>query len=141
MQHVEWDPTLETGDSVVDEQHKALVDLFNELLAAESTEDSVLVMRALETLTAYVAVHFACEEELMAEFGYPAEHRDTHVSEHRALTDRTREIVLGYRAGEVTNIGPIVEFLAGWLNQHVNGSDRELVTWVTRARQEQVAVL
>ncbi len=137
MPHVEWDATLETGDAVVDAQHQKLIALFNQLIAADVADDSKLVMQALEELTAYVAVHFTCEESLMAECEYPAERRSAHLAEHRDLTAKTRGIVLDYRSGKITSVQPIVGFLTDWLAEHINGSDRALVEWVTESRGRQ----
>ena len=40
MRRIAWNPSMETGDPLVDEQHRGLVRLFNELLAAEERGDS-----------------------------------------------------------------------------------------------------
>ena len=130
MRRVAWKPSMETGDPLVDEQHRGLVALFNELLAAEEQGDSGRVPGALEQLSEYAVVHFTAEERLMEEHAYPRDAVEAHVAEHQALRSRTRDLVLEYRAGSVTTVVPIVEFMNAWLTEHIDQSDRRLVAHV-----------
>jgi hemerythrin len=131
MTPLDWDVTLETGDPVVDRQHRAICALFNELESAADNRDSIV--RALDYLTEHVLIHFATEEELMKRVGYPAVRTEEHVAEHHKLTDAVREFVLQFHVGALEHTGPLVAFLRGWITEHVNGWDRELVVWA-RAR-------
>jgi hemerythrin len=134
MPHIEWDETLETGDPDVDEQHRGLVSLFNELVDAEVVaEDPKHVNHALERLTEYVIVHFTAEEALMHRIGYPADVVGAHVGEHRALTARTREMVIAFRSGAESSVVPLVDFLCEWLVEHVEESDRRFVEFMQGA--------
>lgn len=133
MTYVVWDDSMDTGDPLVDGQHQGLVVLFNEMVAAEQDFDrATSVAEVLERLTEYVVVHFAAEEAMMASFDYPPDVADAHKREHRALTDRTRELVLSYRAGEIETVIPLVEFLKNWLSGHIEESDRRLVEHVRK---------
>lgn len=127
MGDIRWDPSFETGDALVDEQHRAIHALFADLQSAEDRPDEV--MRVLDRLTEYVSMHFATEEDLMERERYPRELIDAHVVEHRNLTDATREKVLAFRAGTLGGIGPLVEFLRQWLANHVHERDRDLVEY------------
>lgn len=131
MASIEWDPGLETGDALVDAQHKRIHQLFGDL--ETSADSSAEVMRVLDYLTEHVMMHFATEEDLMEREAYPADARDAHIAEHQELTDGVRDKVLEFRIGELTSTGPLVEFLRDWLSSHVHERDRELVEFV-RAR-------
>lgn len=132
---MEWDGSLDTGVRRIDEQHRGLVALFNELEHAEGTgpED---VRRVLDTLTDYVASHFAMEEDLMRREGYDADAVRRHVAEHHSLTARTREQVLAYRAGELDSVEPLVGFLQQWLTHHISEVDGLLAAHVRSRRSE-----
>jgi hemerythrin-like metal-binding protein len=121
---------LVTGDPVVDLQHQAIHDLFNELDGAADNHSEVL--RALDLLTQHVVLHFSTEEELMQRTGFPAELARVHVDEHRELTEGARQRVLEFRDGRLTSTGPLLEFLREWLTTHVQERDRELVEHVRR---------
>jgi hemerythrin len=123
-----WDETLATGDELVDEHHRDLWALFRELAESEQHPESAeRVPDVLERLTEYVIVHFAAEEALMEQTGYPPARTVTHIEEHRRLTSRTRELVVEYRAGRLESTLPIVEFLRDWLGDHIEHCDRRLV--------------
>ncbi|HSK47590.1 MAG TPA: bacteriohemerythrin [Coriobacteriia bacterium] len=130
MPQIDWDPAMETGDPIVDDQHRGLFRLFNELLLAEQDGDDSSVLQVLEKLTEYVIVHFSAEESLMLLHRYPERLSATHVAEHRRLTETTRELVLDYRTGTKTSVEPLVSFLQRWLADHIEQSDRAFVDYM-----------
>jgi hemerythrin-like metal-binding protein len=110
----------------VDAQHRELMSLFNRLEQAEA-DGPAEVQVALGNLTEYTAVHFAMEEDLMRREEFPPARVAEHVEEHRRLTAEVRDRVLAYRAGELTSVKPIADFLHEWLRHHVAEMDRLLV--------------
>lgn len=79
METFVWDQNLLTGLPLVDQQHHALVDLFNELSSsfflAEGNREVVLA-DTFRRLEAYTREHFSDEEALMhSEGGGRAPHR------------------------------------------------------------------
>jgi hemerythrin len=128
MSPIPWDATLETGDAVVDHQHRAIHNLFNRLESADDNE--IEVMRALDFLTEHVLVHFATEEDLMAREEFPQALAEVHVAEHRRLSEGVRDYVIAFRTGELSGVSPIVEYLRGWLVSHVHACDRKLVNHI-----------
>jgi hemerythrin-like metal-binding protein len=75
-------PAWESGHPQIDEQHRKLVDLANSFLAAALQPESqpADAMAALERLLENLARHFAYEEKLLSEAGYPgaADHAPLH---------------------------------------------------------------
>jgi hemerythrin-like metal-binding protein len=133
----EWDGTLETGDPLVDQQHRRIHELVGELERAEDTPAEL--MRVLDHLAVHVDTHFATEERLMVAQAYPQELADAHRAEHAALTQSTRAIIVSFRKGELRSLAPVLEFLRGWLANHVHKCDLQLIEYC-RARGS-VAVL
>lgn len=131
MEAIEWDPALETGDELVDEQHRAIHALFNELAVASDSPRQI--MHTLDRLMDHVALHFGTEEELMRREEYPEELATAHIAGHRELTEGAREKVLEFRSGALTGTGPLLEFLRDWVVSHVDEHDRHLIEYV-RAR-------
>jgi hemerythrin-like metal-binding protein len=128
MAPIPWDPRLETGDSIIDRQHRAVHELFNELESAD--DDPAAVLRALDFLTEHVLVHFATEEDLMARAGYPAALAEVHKAQHRQLTDKVRAHVLAFREGQLSSRQSVADALREWLTTHVGESDLHLVEYV-----------
>ena len=109
MGSIAWDPALETGDPLIDEQHHNIHAMLADLEAAG--DDVGAIMDVLDRLMGHVDTHFATEEDLMRREDFPREQAEEHIAEHRKLTDGARDIVLGFRSGEITSGAPIVEFL------------------------------
>lgn len=126
-----WDVTMETGDALVDRQHRRIHALVADVEAAGDEPSEI--RRILDHLMEHVDTHFATEEALMERIGFPEAERAAHVSEHRTLTEQARRAVLDFRTGELSSIGPVVEFLRGWLADHVHEHDKDFVEFV-RAR-------
>lgn len=123
-----WSEIFETGDPLVDKQHREIHALVDYVEQAEDRTDEVL--RVLDRLMQHVDCHFATEEALMARVVYEGAPAEKHRDEHRALTQSARELVLSFRAGEMTSTEPLVEFLRGWLATHVHEHDRDFIEFV-----------
>lgn len=67
-----WSDDLSVGIQEIDEQHKVLVGLLNELHTAISGHKGSAECRViLDRLAEYARAHFAVEESLMRVLGYP----------------------------------------------------------------------
>lgn len=124
----EWDASLETGDALVDQQHRNIHELVAYLERADTEPD--VLMRVLERLMEHVDCHFTTEEALMERTGFVGQRAEDHVREHRVLTARARDFVLQFRSGGLSEIEPVAAFLRGWLGQHVHECDRMLIEYV-----------
>jgi len=138
---VEWNESLATGSAELDRQHRRLIDLANELDAAES--DSHISEERLRTFVEeiidFANDHFLQEEEFMREVGYPPELIQRMIEVHRGFTARARELVLDFRAAESVDLEAVHASVTDWLVHHVFTIDRELGEWVRsrdKARSE-----
>lgn len=129
MDHLEWGAALDTGEPLVDQQHRAFIGLLNDLTDVGDT-DTVRIVAALDRLAEHTAVHFATEEALMARLGYPAGATDAHVREHRELTAREQVLSIDYRRGWTTGTGPLVDYMVSWIVDHIATQDRLLVEYI-----------
>ena len=129
MAEIEWGSDLETGVDLMDEQHRRMVEIYNELAAARMTGKGHKTMsRTLGALIEYTELHFRDEEGLMEEAGYPdlAQHRN----EHRQLIAKVQRFQLKYDLDQERISGPVIKFLEFWLRGHIQGSDRSIAAWV-----------
>lgn len=131
MRRVEWDGSLETGHRLVDDQHRELIAVFNELAdhaipGCDEERTSHLLVR----LSDYVSTHFSDEEALMRRYSYPDEHAAAHRAQHEDLSSRTRELVLAHRSGETATALRLVSLLQEWLTVHIAETDSEFVGYV-----------
>lgn len=134
MSQAEWDPSLETGNELVDSQHKEIFVLVNEL------HDSIVERRGREAqdevlvrVMASVKDHFTDEEALMRSIHYPrlVEQMRLH-REFRAEANRLSEL---YASGETRLPITLAVYLYDWFLTHVRTEDRRIVEFI-RASEE-----
>lgn len=133
MDPITWDPSLETGDELIDGQHRGIFDFANEVAAIE-TDDVSVILGIVDRMMEHVDTHFAAEEDLMSRGGYPCQAAAEHKAEHRMLKDKARAATLGFRSSWNTTRGPFVEFLGTWLLDHIENEDRKLVEFLRANR-------
>jgi len=130
MSALEWDGSLETGFDDVDRQHRTLIGIFNEFeQGLRSDHDPSAVEEVIVRMCDYVSTHFADEEALMLRFGYADNLVSDHVSEHKNLSARTRELALAHRAGADSAL-ELSALLRAWLVDHILRVDRRLVAYI-----------
>ena len=119
-----WSDDLSVGIRLIDEQHKVLLGLINELHAAMRAHksDSVLV-GVVERLKEYTVKHFGQEEEYFDRYGYPetAQHKDYH----RKLVQQVLDFEAGLKSGKAKVTMEIMRFLKDWLVTHIQGTDKK----------------
>lgn len=106
----------------IDEQHKKLVAMINELNDAMSQGQAKQALeKVLDRLVGYTASHFATEERLMQTHGYPgfAEHKE----KHEKMTAKVLALQQEYRSGKTRLSIEVMNFLKNWLDKHILGTD------------------
>jgi hemerythrin len=119
-----WTEKLSVGVGVLDDDHKKLVGMVNELYdAMQGGHGKEKLGGILDRLVQYTKFHFAREEKLFAETGYPAS--GPHKEQHEALTRQVIEVQKKYNAGAVATLSvDVMHFLRDWLVKHIQGSDQ-----------------
>jgi hemerythrin len=121
---VDWSDELSVGIEEIDNQHKVLVELVNEMHEAiHQRHGSDAVRGVLSKLADYTRIHFAVEESLMRILGYPG--YDTHKEQHEALIAHMKDLQHKVDTGKVSIGFELMHFLKVWLTKHIMESDRE----------------
>jgi hemerythrin-like metal-binding protein len=120
-----WDDKFSVGISEIDRQHKALMDMANELKYELDGKRSIKTARQiLKGLIDYTATHFSYEEQLMDQTDY------AEVEQHMALHKRLVEDVLRYNErivqGDESVLGELMAFIQKWLIEHIQKTDKKL---------------
>lgn len=124
MAHIDWIEEYSVGVELIDEQHRYILELLDELFdAIASTRTDQEIGDIINRLVAHAALHFATEEDYFDQFGY-ADAED-HKARHRELTARVVDFKARYAAGEKDIASEIVEFLEGWLIGHIMETDKK----------------
>lgn len=124
MALMEWTEKLSVGVAALDEDHKKLVSMVNELydamLAGHGKEKLGPI---LDGLVKYTRFHFAREEKYFAQTGYPGS--AAHKEQHDALTRQVLDVQQKYAAGATATLSvDVMHFLKKWLVTHIQGSDQ-----------------
>lgn len=136
---IRWHAALAVGHPGVDEQHREIFRRAQALLDALGRGDRAEVIRHFDLLGGCAIEHFADEERLMRETGYPG------LGVHRAEHER---FIRDYRAlrglFEQHGIVPALTvrtgtWLADWLERHLGGADQRLAGHLAGLLQQRSA--
>jgi len=123
-QYVEWKPEYSVGIDSIDQQHRKLLNLINNLQTAVNYKTGADFEReALDELVDYTKTHFSYEEGLMETHGYPD--FSTHRAEHGLMIARVEQVLSEYQQDEDSAMQNAIDFLKDWLIRHINGTDKQ----------------
>jgi len=124
-----WNHACRVGVRAMDDQHGILMDAMNELrLALVRGAGREQVSKLLDQLIEFARMHFASEEQLMEQTGYPglAEHRKLH---HTILA-QILESAHRLQYGEGVEMQSLLCYLRDWFLQHIEESDHQYGPWL-----------
>jgi hemerythrin len=123
MALINWSPMLAVGVTEIDEQHKVLVQLVNQLNdAMHAGQGKAALQQVLNELVRYTQYHFGTEERLMAQHGYV--NSDAHKGEHQRFIKDVAAFKQKFDSGNAMISSEIMNFLRDWLAKHIMGSDK-----------------
>ncbi len=121
---ITWSDEFSIDIQEIDEQHKRLVELINQLYDAITTKRPAEALeKVLDDLVEYTRVHFAVEECVLRLFDYPD--YDAHKAVHDKIAARVIEFQRQFRAGDHKVGMELLYFLKDWLMDHINKVDRQ----------------
>lgn len=125
-----WTEEMSVGVKALDDDHKKLVALLNELHEGIlSGEPKPVLERVIERLVEYTIYHFGREEKLFTDAGFPA--ATEHKREHELLSRRARNLQSRFECGQSTQLSlEAMNFLKIWLTGHIMGNDKEYVPYL-----------
>ena len=124
MALLQWTPTMSVGVRIIDEEHKQLVALINELDEAMARGRGRDVLGKIITeLWSYAETHFATEEMYFEKFGY--EDAAAHREEHAAFLADIGRFKADFDDNTLGLSAQVMAFLSDWLKTHTTGSDKK----------------
>jgi len=123
---VPWTSALATGVKIVDQQHKVLAGMINQLyVGMKSGHGQAVLKKLLQELANYTVQHFDMEERYFDQFKYAeaASHKKAHAELKRQVLDFIGQIDSG-----TANISmELMHFLRDWLVNHICKTDMRYV--------------
>ncbi|AGW13975.1 bacteriohemerythrin [Megalodesulfovibrio gigas] len=119
-----WTPTLSTSIDSLDEEHKVLVRLINELHdAMRDNKDRHILGGILDRLKDYAVTHFEHEERHFARYNYPD--AAAHIAQHQKFLGAVMDFYREFQSGRATVTLDLMRFLKDWLQGHIMGVDKK----------------
>jgi hemerythrin len=131
-----WNENFETGIARIDEQHKILIALLNELASTLACNDSIEINRVFKELTEYAEFHFECEEAIWTEYLGNDSWLSSHQLNHSTFLPRIIELrdkkTDSYQSEVIESI---ILFLIRWLAFHILDSDKRMAFFIENIHQ------
>lgn len=128
-QLIQWSDKRCIGVPELDEQHRAVVNMLNDLhLAIVGRNGREISSQILDRLDEYPARHFSREEDLMQRARYSG--FETHREEHEDFMRHVADLRDRIEAGGSKITFELLHFLKAWLAQHIHESDRRFGAFV-----------
>lgn len=119
---IEWSMSYSVDVQAMDKEHQRLVDLINSLFSAmRAGRGKDAIGAVLADLIEYTKTHFAHEERLMKETGFPGYEEQRRA--HEALIAKVLDIQQKYANGTALS-QEVMSFLKNWLVNHIQGMDK-----------------
>jgi len=133
MPFVEWNESYSVKIAEIDQQHRQLLNIINNLheaMRAGGARDKIAPV--VNELVSYTRFHFNHEERMLESTGYPAfaDHKKVHQSMVKQVED-FRDQVAG---GKASTPLKLMAFLKDWLTNHILQTDMHYSGHVTARR-------
>jgi hemerythrin len=127
----QWDKSLETGNQLIDAQHKQLIAAVNHLIrTCEDGKGKEELKKSLDFLTDYTIKHFFDEEQLQQQYKYPdfENHKKYHEGFKKVVRDMSVEFIL--KGASDSLIKDIQAKIGDWLVTHIKGQDVKVAAYI-----------
>jgi hemerythrin-like metal-binding protein len=124
MDFITWKDSFSVGIPSIDDQHKKLVGMINNLFSefSKGITDKFL-KEIIQELEKYTVYHFSYEEKFMQLYNYAG--YKAHKAEHQQFIekiDNYKEMLSKDNKKEVIDF---ITFLKNWLLKHIMGTDKQ----------------
>ena len=121
-----WNEKYNTGIKEIDDQHKKLVNILNELYESFIDRTTNEKLKAVvQEMDRYTEYHFGVEEKYFKEFNYKG--ANEHITEHEIFIHKVKVFKQDIEEGKVSVTFQLMNFLRSWLIEHINGTDRKYI--------------
>ncbi|GHV35913.1 hemerythrin [Synergistales bacterium] len=133
-----WSQELETGNETIDSQHKQLFKLISDIVeACMNGKDADVPKKALDFLASYTVKHFADEEALQLQYGFPDYerhkkiHDDFKVTAAALVEEYNSELSLEKLNSKIHSV------VIHWLTRHIKGEDAKIAAHIRKQAKTQ----
>lgn len=122
MEIIKWEPALSVGVQEIDDQHKKMVKMINNLhTGLETKQFETAIQQTLNDMIEYAGEHFRTEETYMTQFDYAK--REDHEIEHEAFIGKISQFICDDDDSFFLSMD-VLEYLKSWLLHHIMEVDQ-----------------
>jgi len=119
----QWEDKFSVGVQSIDNQHKELFRLINELLQAmKQGKASNITTQIIMDLEKYAIVHFQKEEFFFQRFNYQG--AAEHIREHQLFIQKITTMKTDLKSGKTALSFELLNFLKEWIDHHILVADK-----------------
>ncbi len=129
-----WSKDLETGNRMIDQQHKQLVQCINELMdACSQGRGRDKIIETMQFLQNYTEKHFGDEETLQQRYKYPdyVNHKKYHETFKKTVADILTE--LKTKGPSVALVAKVNTSIGSWFINHIKREDTKVAKHILSA--------
>ncbi|MFA6120399.1 MAG: bacteriohemerythrin [Sideroxydans sp.] len=131
MSKIHWTDDLNIGIESIDEQHRHIVALFNQLHEAHEHGEIQVANESLLELIGSKLSHCAHEEELLKQSGFPL--YKMHKLSHELMLNKCLALHKRAESGEYV-IAEAIPFLKTSLLNHMRGEDADYAIYIRQSQ-------
>ncbi len=126
MGYLKWSDRYSVQIVEIDEQHKKLINLINEMYdAMQDGKGREIIDTVIDEFVDYTVYHFNAEERLLRQHGYP--NYDDHKEMHDHIAKKARDLKKNLDKGNKPSNIDVMLLMTNWLNTHILEEDRKYV--------------
>ena len=130
-----WNDSYSVTISSMDEQHKKLFALINQLHDAMTTgKAKTIVGQVLDDLLDYTRTHFTAEEKVLEKYNYSG--ITEQKKEHAIFINKIVELKEKNKSGSLTVTLETSQFLKEWLLNHIMVIDKKYSSFLAEKGQK-----
>ena len=130
---IKWNPLYDTKHKIIDEQHRELVNIINDLYLStidHKVNKNEAFIKAAKRCIEYADYHFKTEEKIMDIINYSDS--KNHKAMHKSFYDEVVNQIKNYQEGQPFIANKLVKYLKDWLLEHIAFRDKIFVEELMR---------
>jgi len=135
MDYIIWSSMLSVHVPYIDNQHKKIFSLMNDLYSAlKNTENEVILFQKLNDFVHYTKMHFKDEEDILELVKYPSARLKRHKRIHDRIIEQMFKLNQQLEKGDDDILYNMEYFLNSWVIRHILVNDKEYQPYLSRYR-------
>jgi hemerythrin len=125
MKEIIWDDELSVGIEIIDDQHRQIVGVINQLQEVIERDEALEVIDSvISFMSGYASTHFLTEEKFFIATDYPE--YEQHKEMHDIFINKVAEFKETCASGKSKEfVLEVSSFLWDWLSQHIKVEDHK----------------